>query len=164
MLLLLLSGQRGQIIELLDVRNMDLSFSKAVFRIGDVVKQSWPGSHLGEVALTGYAPNRRLCVLTVLKHYLERTLDMRGTITRLLITYGKPFKAASRSTIRRWTKTVMKNAGIDLSMFAPHSTRSASTSHASSRVCLSTILKTAGWARDCFSDILPCLFVSLSDL
>lgn len=72
-LLLLLSGQRGQSIHLLDVRNMTLTFSTATFRIADLIKTTRPGSHtcIHEVAFKAYAPDRRLCVVTVLKEYLK---------------------------------------------------------------------------------------------
>ena len=36
-----------------------------------------------------------------------------------------------------------------MDLFAPHSTRSASTSMVVSRVPLDTIIKTAGWSTDC---------------
>ena len=146
-LLLLLAGQRGQTVHLYDVRNMTLSYSHVTFRLGDPVKQTVPGRHLGEVAYTAYAPNRRLCVVTVLKEYLQRTLNRRGTCTRLLLTHTGVGRPASRGSIRRWTKEVLIRAGIDMSIFKPHSTRSASTSKVVSRLPLQTILKTAGWSR-----------------
>ena len=149
MLMLLLSGQRGQSIHLLDVRNMTLTFSTATFRIADVLKTTKPGSHVQEIAFKAFAPDRRLCVVTVLKEYLKRTLQVRKT-TKLLLTTRSPVHAVSRDTIRRWTKDVLKDAGIDLSIFAPHSTRSAVTSKvALSKLPLRTILRTAGWAREC---------------
>ena len=146
MLLLLLAGQRGQSIALLDVRNMTLTYSKATFRIGDLVKQTRPGKHVKELAYKAYAPDRRLCILTVLKEYLKRTLIVRGSTKALLLTYGKPVHAASRGSISRWTKMVLSEAGIDMTMFTPHSTRS--TSKAATKLKLSTILATAGWSRE----------------
>ncbi len=147
MLLVLLSGQRGQTIHLLDTRNMTLSKSYACFRIGDPVKQSRPGTHINEVAFKAYAPDRRLCVITALTEYLNRTQETRGTTTQLLLTHRPPVHAASRDTIRRWIKSVMVEAGIDLTIFTPHSTRSASTSKAATKLPLTTILETAGWSR-----------------
>ena len=147
-LLLLLSGQRQQTIHLLDVRNMTLSGHSAKFRIGDVVKQSRPGTHVNEISFKGYAPDRRLCIITVLHEYLKRTLNARGAEKRLLLTYGRPVHAASRDSIRRWTIAVLCEAGVDMSIFSPHSTRAASTSCASRHVPLDTILSTAGWSRE----------------
>lgn len=42
----------------------------------------------------------------------------------------------------------MKAAGIDLSIFAPHSTRSASTSKAAMTLPLSTMLEAVGWSQE----------------
>jgi hypothetical protein len=41
----------------------------------------------------------------------------------------------------------MSAAGVDLSIFSPHSTRAASSSKAATKLPLSTILKTAGWSK-----------------
>ncbi len=134
MLLALLSGQRGQTIHLLDIRNMSLSKSHVCFRIGDLVKQSRPGTHIQELSFKAYAPDRRLCIVTVLTEYIERTKNPRGTITQLLLTHRAPVRAASRDTIRRWIRDVMSNAGIDMNIFTPHSTRAASTSKAATKI------------------------------
>ncbi len=147
-LMLLISGQRGQSIHLLDIRNMDLSFSMAKFTIGDVVKQTRPGHHLSQIVFKGYAPDRRLCVVTVLKEYLARTLEVRGKIHSLFVTMTKPTKAASRDTIRRWTKKTLSEAGVNMKMFKPHSTRSAATSSAKAKLPLKTILDTVGWSSE----------------
>lgn len=148
MLLVLLAGQRCQTVHLFDIRNMNLSFSYVRFSVGDVLKTSGPGRHVAQVSYKAYAPDRRLCVVTALKWYLRRTLERRGNVKRLLITLRPPFKAVSRDTVRRWVRTCMANAGLDLSIFAPHSTRAASTSKAVTKVPLLTICKTAGWAGD----------------
>lgn len=149
MLCLLLSGQRGQTVHLFDVRNMTLTFSRAAFVIGDPTKCSKPGSHTPEMSYLAYAPDRRLCVVTVLKHYLERTLDIRGTETRLFLTLKQPHKAASRDTLRRWAKDTLDAAGVDLKIFKPHSVRSASTSYAArSKLSLDTIMRAAGWYQE----------------
>ena len=50
-LMVLLSGQRGQTLHLLDIRNMAFSDSKVSFRIGDPLKTSRPGSHLAKLCL-----------------------------------------------------------------------------------------------------------------
>lgn len=42
----------------------------------------------------------------------------------------------------------MKEAGIDLSKFAPHSTRSAATSKAAMTLPLSTIMENVGWSQE----------------
>ena len=42
----------------------------------------------------------------------------------------------------------MAAAGIDLTVFSPHSTRSASSSKAALKLPLATILSTVGWSKE----------------
>ena len=51
--MLLLSGQRGQTLHLLDIRNLSLSESQAVFGIGDL-KNSRPGAHPSVLVFEAY--------------------------------------------------------------------------------------------------------------
>ena len=147
-LMLLISGQRGQVLHLLDIRNMVISDSRVSFSIGDLLKSFRPVSHLSELSFEAYAPDERLCVYAAILHYLERTKDIRGQISRFFLTTKPPIKMASRDTLRRWTRDFMGAAGIDLTLFSPHSTRSASSSKAALRLPFSTILATVGWARE----------------
>ena len=98
MLMLLLSGQRGQTLHLLDIRNMSVSISRVSFRIGDPLKTSRPGDHLSELTFDAYALNQRLCVCTTVRNYLTRTSAIRGSNTRFFLTSRPPFKVASRDT------------------------------------------------------------------
>lgn len=148
-LMLLVSGQRGQVLHLLNIRNMYISDSRVSFQIRDHLKTSRPGKHLSELlSFEVYTPDSLLCVHTTILHYLNRTKDVRGHITRLFVTTKPPIKIASRDTLRRWTKDFMSVAGINLSLFSPHSTRAASSSKAALKLALSTILSTVGWARE----------------
>ena len=45
-------------------------------------------------------------------------------------------------TLVRWIKTTFQLAGTNMSTFTPHSTRSASTSRAATRIPIDTVLKT----------------------
>ena len=83
---------------------------------------------IGEIKFPQYRENDKICVFTCMKEYLKLTANVRGNITRLLITTTKPYKIASQSTLERWIKTPLQSAGIDMSIFTPHFTRSASTS------------------------------------
>ena len=148
MLMLLTSGQRGQTLYVLDLRNMSSSGDGIKFCIGDLLKNSRANFHLSEVCFNPFPVDSRLCVVETLSHYLERTRDIRGVITRLLITTRHPIKVASRDTIRRWTREVMVAAGIDLAMFQPASTRASSSSKAALSVSLGLILRTGGWSSD----------------
>ena len=71
MLMLLLSGQRGQTLHLLDTRNMFFTPSKVTFTLGDPLKTSGPKRHLSQLTFKAYAPDKRLCVHTALVSYLK---------------------------------------------------------------------------------------------
>ena len=71
---------------------------------------------------------------------------MRGSTDQLFISFHKPFHPVTCSTLSRWIKRVMYEAGIDTDIFTAHSTRAASSSAArESDLPLDDILKTAVW-------------------
>ena len=148
MLMLLLSGHRGQILHLLDTRNMSVTESQVVFGIGDLLKTSRPGVHMSSLIFEAYPHDRHLCIVDAITHYLTRTRSIRGSLTGFFLTTRPPVRLASRDTLRRWVKDVMGAAGIDITVFSPHSTRSASSSKAALRLPLSTVVSTIGWARE----------------
>lgn len=149
MLLALLTGQRGQYLYLLDIRNIEFSNEQVKLRMGDLLKTSKPGNHLGEIVLQAFPQDQHLCVVTLLTNYLSRTHKLRGNETKLFIGGIAPHKGISRDSLARWLKTIMQQTGIDTQVFSPHSTRAASTSAGFQRVPLDTILRTAGWSSDC---------------
>ena len=54
-----------------------------------------------ELEFPGYPSDTSLCVVVIIKEYLERTKHFRKGITSLFVTYVKPYKAATKSTISR---------------------------------------------------------------
>ena len=80
--------------------------------------------------------------------YLERTSEVRGTETGFFLISRPPFTAASRDTLRRWTKDLLAAAGVDLTIFSPHSTRSAASSKAALNMPLSTVISAVGWSAE----------------
>ena len=147
MMLMLLSGQRIQTIQLLDLKDMTVSKSQFTFKVSSKVKHTKPGRHLQDLKFTAYAPDRRLCIYTYLQKYLAVTKPLRRDETKLLISFHKPYQAVSRDTIRRWIKQVLSNSGIDTNVFSAYSTRSASVSAANLKgVPLDKILLAGGWS------------------
>ena len=148
-LLWLLSGQRGQSILLISLKNFTVGKDHIKIRFGDILKTTRPGFHQKEITIKAYTADRSLCIVTVAKAYLEKTELIRGKEKQLFISYQKPHKAVSRDTLSRWISCVMSNAGLDMNIFSPHSLRAASTSKArQAKVPISTILQTAGWSRE----------------
>ena len=110
-------------------------------------KQSRPSFKTPSVILKAYPINKASCVYSHLTEYLRRTKSLRGAETKLFISFVNPHKWVSRDTIYRWIRTTMQSAGIDISMFKPHSTRMAATSKANgASIPLQEILRTAGWS------------------
>lgn len=149
-LLWLLSGQRGQSMKFIDVRNIKITKNRLQISYGDLLKTSRPGFQQQPINLKAYAPDRRICIVTILGEYLKRRQTLAPKIcTQLFISTQKPFNPVSTSTISRWVKELMRDAGIDTEMFTPHSIRSASTSAAKrTGTPLNTILAAAGWTRE----------------
>ena len=77
-----------------------------------------------------YTQDPNLCVVRTLDEYISRTQGCRSgeECSQLLLSFVNPHKPVVSSTISGWLKTVLKKAGIDISTFKAHSTRSASTS------------------------------------
>lgn len=146
MLLLLVSGQRGQAIHSLSIHAMTLSDSDCEFQILEHMKTSKPGTGPTIIHIHRYDPDEDICPLLTLKEYLRRTKDLRGDDGKLFISYHKPHQGVSRDTISRWVKQVLEDAGIDTSVYTPHSTRAASMSKAHMKaVPLNVIMQAAGW-------------------
>lgn len=94
-----------------------------------------------------FEEDKKLCIVTVLTEYVNRTKLTRGSYTQLLLSFCKPSKPVSTDTIARWLKKVLENAGIDINKYGAHSTRAASTSAAkAANVSVKTIMDAAGWA------------------
>ena len=82
----------------------------------------------------------------------NKTSEQRSSngSTQLLIAMIKPHKPVSSSTVGRWLKTVLKNAGIDKSIFKAHSVRSAATSSASEAGVTTATIFDAGQPKTVF--------------
>ena len=124
---------------------MSLTKNQVSFAIDKLLKNSSAKHHLSEITFNSYPPDNRICVVYTLHRYLERTNTIRGDIKELLITTTKPAKPASTDTLRRWTKTTLTEAGIDMNMFKPYSTRSAAVSKAAQSIKVKDIVKAIGW-------------------
>ena len=147
-LLALVTGQRCQTISLLNLNDLEIQENSVKIRIKQLLKQSKPGSHLPEIYIEKYVNDENLCVVKTLKEYIEKTKTLRKN-DELLLTTQKPHNPASKSTIAGWIKLVLRLSGVDMNIYSAHSTRGASTSAVATRVPIDTIMKTAGWKKEC---------------
>ena len=147
-LILITSGQRGQVSTALDLEQMVCSMGKITFKIlNKDLKQGRPRYKPNLLELQSF-PEKEVCVVNHLQLYLKKTEAIRGDITKVFITSKKPYKPASRDTISRWVKSLLQQTGVSITEFAAGSTRAAASSKASrAGVPLEDILKSGGWSR-----------------
>lgn len=147
-LIALISGQRCQTIALINLDYANVTATGVTFVIDKLTKTSKVCKPHVDVSFTSYPHDALLCVINVLRTYLQRTKPVRGTERRLFLSYVQPYKAVGSETIGRWIKGTLKAAGINTDKFTAHSTRSAACSTAFKYgVSLDTIMKTAGWSK-----------------
>ena len=128
---------------------MKLRDHKCTFVITEKVKQSRVGTHLKPVEFLAYPDEEKLCVVKHLQEYIKQTQVLRNDCHQALLSHVKPHGPASKDTISRWCKNVLKSAEIDVSKFTAHSTRSASTSFlAEKNVNIKDIMMSAGWSSE----------------
>ena len=159
LLIALTTGQRYQTLTFLDISEQYMQKNDKCFNFAltDHLKQDKPGQVFGNVCLYKY-PVRELCVYETLNYYISTTEKLRNS-TKLLVLFVKPHRAVTSSTIGRWIKSVLGQAGIDTERFSGHSTRCASTSKARLSVSTDIILATAGWTKEStFRKFYSCCF------
>ena len=144
MLIALLSGQRSQTIQSLQITPdaMQLTDTKCTFHVNSLLKHSWRGTHQAPIELYSFKTNESLCI----QEYLNRVCKLGGDCPNLFVTLLAPHTVAATDTISRWLKETLARAGVDTSVFTAHSTRSASTSAAKdSGTPINVIMSAAGW-------------------
>ena len=143
MITCLLSAQRDQVLAALGITAMQLCEEK--MHIAHM-KTSRPGKHTPPVELLSYPYDKSLCPVTLIKHYLWRTFNIRGVFIKLFVSYTYQHQPVTTTTLGRWCCTMLKRAGIS-NDFASHETRSAATSKAHALgMSLSEVYRTADWS------------------
>ena len=128
---------------------MTLGNSGVSFAPTLLAKQSRQGRPVADFYFPSFSSNQTLCPVAMLKRYITRTYPLRGTETKLFISYIKPHKAVTSSTVARWLRGTLDQAGIDSTIFGAHSTRGASASAAArGGVTTEDILKAANWSSE----------------
>ena len=150
MLILLATYQRGQIIIALNLDRMCKTENEFRFK---VLKSDLKQGSSGNFVAQPIVFEKRLdfvehCIYDHLNVYISKTAAWRGEVKQLFLTTRKPFRAVSRDSVSHWIKAAMREAKIDISMFAPGSTRGASSSGAFlSGVPIEEICRKAGWSQ-----------------
>lgn len=149
-LLSLLTGQRCQTLAQLSARDIVFTGELVRLRIVGLLKTSRPGHHMGELVVKSCPKEPKLCPVAMLKTYVARTEQYRQgkekVQSTLFISYGGSHGAVGPSTIGRWVKAGLREAGIR--GFSAHSARAAAGSAAKERMPVDQILKNVGWASE----------------
>ena len=146
-LLALLSGRRVHFLNSMTVDERCIKFcgDKCIITVDALTKTTRPGHHVAPLSFLCYKTNPKLCIVCRLRHYLTTTESLRGS-TNLFVSYIKPHKAVSGDTLGRWIKQTLAGAGVDITTFKAHSTRSAASSAASrGGAPTDLILRSIGW-------------------
>ena len=106
MIILLVSGQRGQTVHLMDLSSMEMANNTCRFHITEHTKTSKPGMAAPIILIKQYPKNAKICPLWTLRDYLSRTNLLCGGASQLFISFQKPYKPVTRQTISRWVNTV----------------------------------------------------------
>ena len=101
MLLLLVTGKRGQTIHMLSLDGMTLTESYCEFQILHHTKTSKPGTENSNILIRAYNKDKKICPVATLSEYLKRTKSFRKHEQRLFTSYIQPHHKVSRDTISR---------------------------------------------------------------
>ena len=66
-----------------------------------LLKISAPNSHQDELVFGSFPEDKSLCVVHYLRHHKKRTCALRGSETKLFISWKAPHSGVSRDTLRR---------------------------------------------------------------
>ena len=150
MLLALTRPSRSADLSYLSLARRQYSPEGVTFLPAALAKQSRQGKPLVEFFFPSFSHDASLCPVLTLRQYESVTSPFRsGDHQELFLAVVKPHKPVSSCTIARWLKCVLGDSGIDVSMFAAHSVRGASSSAAAmAGVTTNDILKAADWSTD----------------
>ena len=93
-----------------------------IFYIALFLKATSPGFHQHPLEFRTYT-NRSLSAITYIRRYLLETKALRHSDGGFFISFKSPHKAVTPTTIARWVINVLKEVGLNVSVFSAHSTR-----------------------------------------
>lgn len=147
-LLLLVSAQRVQSVHLIKLNDITFTEFGCSIILTDKLKHTKANNpSLARVWKIPRYNEKELCVVKCLEEYISKTKSLRSLseCNKLFLCYVKPHGAASKDTISRWMKDLLKEAGIN--DYGSHSFRGATTSAMyKSGIPLDDIILAAGWS------------------
>ena len=156
MLLALTRPSRSVDLSKLDIRSRSFTAEGVVFKPQHLSKQSRPSKPLADFFYPRFPDEPLICPVVTIQAYEKRTQEFRAPIsgkdsgkTTLFLSWIGKHDPVSSSTIARWLKNCLQEAGIDTGIFKAHSVRGAAASKAAcSGVTISDILQAADWSSE----------------
>ena len=144
------------------IENIIFTDDKVILLPNKTLKHTNPNRPLEPLTYHKYEAEEKLCIVNCLQSYLEKRNHLvNDEVRELLIRYGKSHKPVSSESVGRWIKNELTNAGVDTTVFKPHSCRSASVSKAKvNGAPTSVILEKGCWKREsafkkfCYKDVI----------
>lgn len=103
----------------------------------------------------GLAEDNSMCLVSTLFSFLQQSSHLRNNLPidhssfLAYILEPEKVKSASPSTVATWVSKAMDKAGIDTSVYKPHSIRSASSTKAvENGMTISEVKHHANWSHD----------------
>ena len=154
MLMALTRPSRSADLSSLDLQTKSYVSNGVVFKPIHLSKQSRSSRPITDFFFPAFQDDTTICPVITLRAYESRTEQFRNICSgerksELFLSWIKPHNPVTSSTIARWLKTCMADAGIDISIFKPHSIRGATFSKtAGVGVMVKDILDAADWSSE----------------
>ena len=151
MLLALTCPSRSADLSKLDMHFRTYTAKGVIFQPTHLSKQSRSSKPIREFFFPFYVADEDICPVRALQSYEERTLSFRekNTKSTLFLSWISKHDPVSSSTIARWLRMCLQEAGIDTDTFKAHSVRGAASSSAAwSGVTIMDILNAADWSAE----------------
>lgn len=143
-LLLLASGQRLQTVQAIQRKNLVWTENTVKIFVPKMLKTSGPQRKSPVIVLPKLIDHPNICVFSCMQTYLDMTRSSKAGA--LFVSLKNQDNPVTTDTLARWTKDILKQAGINVETFSAHSTRHASVSAAARKnVQLDVIFASAGW-------------------
>lgn len=130
----------------MNLDNVNITSLGLQIKIPDLIKTSKPGKNQPILIVPFFKDRPKICVASILLHYLKITKTIRGESRKLFLSTVRPHKPVSSQTIGHWIKSLLGKAGVDTEKFSAYSAKHAAVSTAYLKgVDIDTIRRTAGW-------------------
>ena len=143
--------ERISALATLDLRHCTVHPEGVSFKLS-TPRKSGSADKPAEAFFARFDQDKRLCPVECFQHYLKSTRNIRPVIPssqpdKLFISFIRPHKPVTCTTLGRWLRNFMKAAGIDSQIFKAYSVRGAlTTAAANACVPLPTIMAMADWS------------------